>query len=223
MSTGFTNVCVDNPIVVPSREVYAFLSALNDIADDRQKAFQAQIYALLRAGLPVEMKSGRGREGAWVPNDVLLLTVGIELLQMSIPASRVVHLLSSCWPDIRHDLASEGKTWLRSNDEGRLLVTSEIRRFWRIHPEGFTAIARRNRAYATGSFDRIERLSGAEIADRLEESEILEWRHLLIDVTKFVSYFLRFATAKGLYRRGDLISVLDALEAPHSQPEQPSL
>ncbi len=197
-----------------ARDVYAVLAALHDIEQGELPAFKAHIYALVRKGLPITRRPGQGREGRWQPRDLTMLAVALELMEMGISSARAVHLIHTSWAGLSEDIVAIGRRWLALHG-GELLPDPEApRRYWRIRLEGIGALRRRDRPWAQGAADRVERLSGMDLVQNLDAGSILDWRHLLIDATRFTEFLLRFLRDKGLVAQDDLPRFLDLVEEP---------
>lgn len=201
-----------------ARDVYAFLAALHDIEQAELPAFKAHIYALVRKGLPITRRPGQGREGRWQPRDVTMLAVALELMEMGISSARAVHLIHTSWAGLSENIVAIGRRWLALH-RGEMLSDPEApRRYWRIRLEGIGALRRRDRPWAQGAADRVELLSGMDLARNLDAGSIVDWRHLLIDATRFAEFLLRFLRDRGLVAPDDLPRFLD-LVAEHDDVE----
>lgn len=204
--------------VIPTSELISFLAKFSEVDDELRDRFKAQVNAMLRAGLPVVARPGRGRQALWNPNDILMLCSAIELWRVGVAPSRTVYLISNNWQNMRHDLFNCGRDYLESHAKGINKINSSNRHYWKIKLDGISIYQRSDRPHLEGKYDTVEHILGEQLVDHLNDTDYLDRRYLLIDVDRLITDFMQYAGQK-LYSRGQLPVIIESLGRPWSLPK----
>jgi hypothetical protein len=78
-------------------ELEAVLAAIHGIADSKRTAFQARLKNLHRLGLPIDLKTEKGKAATYSAGQVVEMALATELTELGLPPERVVRVLTLNW------------------------------------------------------------------------------------------------------------------------------
>src|SRR5690242_1824745 len=83
-------------------QVEAVLAAMNRVASHKRIAFAGRLKFLQRNGVPLRVKPGRGRAGAYSFAQLMQLAIAVELLQSGLSPQRAAQLVQQNWGRLRN-------------------------------------------------------------------------------------------------------------------------
>lgn len=166
--------------------VQRLLVSAFDIEPEFETNFFARYKNLIKLGLPVAARQGKGKPALYDSDSFFISVVALDLTAMWLPPSLVVKLLAESWLEMRSDIVVQYKSWRDMNARGE---RRELYAVWTVPADAFSIMSKPNRPYMNPlKLTRVQQQSEngpAPFGSRIE------WRFGYYELHKMLVYFCR--------------------------------
>ena len=194
--------------LLPSIEVQRMLIAQHDILPEFETNFIARYKNLVKLGLPVPARQGKGRPALYDADSFFVSVVAMDLTAIGLRPSLVVKMLREGWGELRQDISEQAGMWQQAQVKG---VDSRPQSMWTFPADGFSAMVNPDRLYASPiKLSRLQVDPGSPI---VPDSSIVDWQFGLYDMRKMVAFYCRKLVVK-LGGADQLAAFINGLQRP---------
>jgi hypothetical protein len=200
--------------VLTAPTVERLLVSAFDIKPEFETNFFARYKNLVKLGLPVPGRQGKGRPALYDADSFFISVVALDLTAMWLPPSLMVNLLVEAWPEIRSDILAQYKLWRETNVRGYGPKPYAV---WTVPADAFSMMSKPDRPYMSPV--KLARAENQSEDNPAQLGSLIEWKFGYYELHKMVVYFSRELDIKFGGPDG-LDSFMSSLERPWDVPAE---